>query len=209
MIAVILDTNALMLPVERDVRLFEELDRILTESYISLVPRPVVAELHHLSDGAGVEATAANVGSDLLDRCSIIDAEADFADDAIVELATTETVLGQTEICADTTADDSTHNHQSDEKDIGTHTNVHNNIHAGRQINVEADAHSDDRNADLIEISDRESTAEATTEIAEDEYSTIKQYVVTEDRPLRNRLYEHDVRVIGIRGRNTLEITEP
>ncbi len=63
MIAVILDTNALMLPVERDVRLFEELDRILTESYISLVPRPVVAELHHLSN---------NMSSQKIDR-SVID----------------------------------------------------------------------------------------------------------------------------------------
>lgn len=89
MITVVLDTNALMLPVERDVRLFEELDRVLSESYVSLVPRPVVAELNRLSDGAGVEATAASVGSDLLDRCCVVDTEADFADDAIVELATT------------------------------------------------------------------------------------------------------------------------
>jgi hypothetical protein len=34
-------------------------------------------------------------------------------------------------------------------------------------------------------------------------------YVVTNDRPLRDRLLERGVRVIGIRGQNKLEVTQP
>jgi hypothetical protein len=34
-------------------------------------------------------------------------------------------------------------------------------------------------------------------------------YVVTNDRPLRDRLLERGVRVIGLRGRNTLAVTQP
>ena len=34
-------------------------------------------------------------------------------------------------------------------------------------------------------------------------------YVVTNDIPLRDRLLERGVRVIGLRGRNTLNITQP
>ncbi|ERG96317.1 PilTVapc superfamily protein [Haloquadratum walsbyi] len=209
MIAVILDTNALMLPVERDVRLFEELDRILPERYISVVPRPVAVELHRLSDGAGVEATAASVGSDLLTRCSIVNTEADFADDAIVELAAIDDILAQSNEWDVTATVDSTVKQQHDDKDIGTHTNVHNNIDADRQIDVEADAQVDNSNTGVIDLSESESAAKATTKAAESGYTTTKQYVVTEDRPLRDRLHKRNIRVIGIRGRNTLEITEP
>ncbi|MFC6725781.1 DUF188 domain-containing protein, partial [Halobium palmae] len=34
-------------------------------------------------------------------------------------------------------------------------------------------------------------------------------WVVTNDEPLRDRLLERDVRVIGLRGRNELAVTEP
>ena len=124
---VALDTNALMMPVELDVRVFEELDRLL-EGEIDLVTvEPVERELSALSDGGGAEATAATVGADLIDRCHVITTDASYADDAIVELA--------------------------DSGDV--------------------------------------------------------DYVVTNDAPLRDRLLERGVRVIGIRGRNTLGITEP
>jgi rRNA-processing protein FCF1 len=88
---VVLDTNALMMPVECDVRVFEELDRLL-DGPTCLVPEPVVAELRDLSDGAGEEATAASVGLDLAERCTIRETEAEYADDAVVELAATEDV---------------------------------------------------------------------------------------------------------------------
>ena len=83
---VAVDTNALMMPVEADVRLFDELDRLLG-SYEAVVPEAVVAELEKLADGNGVEATAASVGRDLVERCTVVSTDADYADDAIVELA--------------------------------------------------------------------------------------------------------------------------
>nr|WP_267902794.1 PIN domain-containing protein [Halovenus carboxidivorans] len=82
-----MDTNALMMPVECDVRIFDELDRLLDEPEC-LVPQPVVAELEKLSDGAGEEAKAASVGYDLAtDRCEIRSTAAEYADDAVLELA--------------------------------------------------------------------------------------------------------------------------
>ena len=66
MTTVVLDTNALMMPVECDVRVFEELDRLVGEADL-IVPRAVVAELETLSAGGGTEAG--------------------YADDAVVELA--------------------------------------------------------------------------------------------------------------------------
>jgi hypothetical protein len=84
---IVLDTNALMMPVECDVRVFEELDRLLNESAYA-APEAVRAELQKLADGAGAEATAASVGLDLLDRVSVVETGVDYADDAVVELAT-------------------------------------------------------------------------------------------------------------------------
>ncbi|WP_336336146.1 twitching motility protein PilT [Haloarcula brevis] len=82
----VLDTNALMMPVECNVRLFEELDRVVgTAEYV--VPAAVREELAKLADGAGAEATAASVGQDLLDRCTVRETTADYADDAVLELA--------------------------------------------------------------------------------------------------------------------------
>ena len=84
---IVLDTNALMMPVECDVRLFEELERVVSESGDYLVPEAVRTELAKLADGAGKEATAAAVGEDLLARCTVTDTAADYADDAVLELA--------------------------------------------------------------------------------------------------------------------------
>ena len=127
MTTVILDTNALMMPVELDVRVFEELDRLVGADADLVVPRAVVEELEKLADeGNGVEATAASVGRDLVSRCRVVETGVSYADDAVIELAAAE-----------------------------------------------------------------------------------GGYVLTNDRPLRDRLLERGVRVIGLRGRNTLEITEP
>jgi rRNA-processing protein FCF1 len=123
---VILDTNALMMPVELDVRVFDELDRLVGDADL-VVPQAVVAELEKLRDaGTGEEATAAAVGRDLASRCRVVGTEASYADDAVVELA-----------------------------------------------------------------------------------GGMDGYAVTNDRPLRDRLLERGVRVIGLRGRTTLQITEP
>jgi hypothetical protein len=123
-----MDTNALMMPVERNVRVFDELERVLGASPSSLdvvTPRAVVDELEKLRRHGGEEGTAASVGRDLAERCRIVDTGASYADDAVVELATTD------------------------------------------------------------------------------------DYVVTNDKPLRDRLLERGVRVIGLRGANELTITEP
>lgn len=82
----VLDTNALMMPVECNVRVFEELDRVIGDEDL-VVPEAVVAELDRLSDGGGEEATAASVGRDLVERCRVVDHDAENADDAVLELA--------------------------------------------------------------------------------------------------------------------------
>ena len=123
-----LDTNALMMPVELGVRVFDELDRLLGAGLAEyLVAQPVVDELDALSSGGGEEAKAASVGKDLIARCRVVETNESYADDAIVELA-------------------------------------------------------------------------------ED---GLFAYVVTNDRPLRDRLLSRGVRVIGVRGTNRLGITEP
>jgi len=84
---VVVDTNALMMPVELDVRLFDELDRLL-DGYEPTAPQAVVEELRKLADKGGEEGIAASVGHDLAtDRCLLVDTEASYADDAVVELA--------------------------------------------------------------------------------------------------------------------------
>lgn len=89
---IVLDTNALMMPVECEVRLFEEIERLLTDAGGYLAPEAVRDELDKLADGAGNEATAAAVGRDLLERCTLAATEADYADDAVLELAAREDV---------------------------------------------------------------------------------------------------------------------
>jgi len=83
---VVLDSNALMAPVEVGVRTFEELDRLLGE-YEAVVPESVLAELDRLSTGGGETAKAASVGSDLARReCDPVGHDAGYADDAMVEI---------------------------------------------------------------------------------------------------------------------------
>jgi rRNA-processing protein FCF1 len=122
----VLDTNALMMPVELDVRVFDELDRLLGE-YEAITPAAVIAELEKLRDGNGEAGTAAAVGHDLAERCTVVETNESYADDAVVAAA--EAVEGTV-------------------------------------------------------------------------------YAVTNDRPLRDRLLDAGVDVIGLRGRNTLAITE-
>ena len=123
-----MDTNALMMPVELDVRVFDELSRLL-DDYEPVTARAVVEELRRLkSGGMGEEAMAASVGYDLaMERCRVVEHGESHADDALVELA-------------------------------------------------------------------RDGSFD---------------YVVTNDGPLRDRILELDVPVIGLRGRNKLAITRP
>ena len=90
---VVVDTNALMMPVEVGVRLFDELERLGVSDPV--VPQAVVDELEKLAAaGNGEEATAASVGLDLADRCRTVATEADYADDAVVEVTATGGAVG-------------------------------------------------------------------------------------------------------------------
>jgi len=85
---VVVDTNALMMPIEVGVRLFDELERLGATDPI--VPRAVIDELEKLAaSGNGEAATAASVGLDLSKRCRTVETEADYADDAVVEASST------------------------------------------------------------------------------------------------------------------------
>lgn len=93
MAVVALDTSALMLPVELDIRVFEELQSQLGELEL-LVPEAVLTELDRLTDGDGTAARAATVGRDLADRCRIVssDTTTTDADTALLTLAEEEVV---------------------------------------------------------------------------------------------------------------------
>lgn len=83
-----MDANALMMPVELDVRVFDELERLLP-GFDCVAPQAVLDELESLAAGGnGQEAVAASVGADLAtERCRLIDHEESYADDAFVELS--------------------------------------------------------------------------------------------------------------------------
>lgn len=83
---VIIDTNALMIPVQFNVDIFEELKRLGFDDH--LVPRAVINELNILVKTLkGADRTAAKVARAMADRCEIIEAEG-HADDVILDLAT-------------------------------------------------------------------------------------------------------------------------
>jgi rRNA-processing protein FCF1 len=98
---ILMDANALMMPVECGVRVFEELERVLADESggersgqpTYAVPAEVLAELERLAAGAGEAATAAGVGLDLArERCTVLDHEADSGDAAVLECGTREEV---------------------------------------------------------------------------------------------------------------------
>ena len=83
---VAMDANALMMPVESGVRVFDELDRLLG-NYDCLVPESVLAELSKLSDSGGDEGRAASVALDLAEDCTAVETSEPYADDGLLELA--------------------------------------------------------------------------------------------------------------------------
>ncbi|MFW5918387.1 MAG: PIN domain-containing protein [Haloferacaceae archaeon] len=87
-----MDTNALMMPVELDVRVFDALERALETELSELdlvVPAAVLTELEEIAERSmGEEGIAASVGGDLArERCRLVETAAEYADDALVELA--------------------------------------------------------------------------------------------------------------------------
>ena len=101
---VAMDANALLMPVEQGVRVFDELDGLLDGSgersspetpsgdeprgYEAVVPESVRAELDTLAAGGGEAGTAASVGADLADRCATVESDEQYADDALYDLVT-------------------------------------------------------------------------------------------------------------------------
>ena len=82
---VIIDTNALMIPVQFNVDIFDELQRLGFDEFV--VPLAVINELETLVKRTrGKDKMAAKVARSLADRCEIMDATG-FADDVILELA--------------------------------------------------------------------------------------------------------------------------
>ena len=83
---VLLDTNALMVPGQFGVDLFEGLEELGFREL--LVPRPVLRELAALACLAESrrDRTAARIGLALAGRCEILEASEE-ADDALVDLA--------------------------------------------------------------------------------------------------------------------------
>lgn len=83
---IVLDTNALMAPVQLGVDIFSDLATLDFDDFI--VPSGVVRELERLaSSGRGADQNAARVAISLLDRCRIVET-AGNVDDAILMLAT-------------------------------------------------------------------------------------------------------------------------
>ncbi|MGB3908298.1 MAG: DNA-binding protein [Methanomethylovorans sp.] len=82
---VIIDTNALMIPVQFNVDIFSELHRLGFDHFI--VPQAVLNELDRLVTTArGQDLIAAKVGRSLANRCELVPIEG-HADDIIVSLA--------------------------------------------------------------------------------------------------------------------------
>lgn len=83
---IVLDTNALMAPVQSGVDIFSGLATLDFDEFI--VPSGVVRELERLaSSGRGADQNAARVAISLLDRCRIVETNGNV-DDAILMLAT-------------------------------------------------------------------------------------------------------------------------
>lgn len=79
---VVLDTNALMIPVQFGVDIFSELHRL---GYDEIwIPKPVIDELRNIKKGK--ERIAARVALSLAKRCEIVSSEGN-ADDAILRIA--------------------------------------------------------------------------------------------------------------------------
>lgn len=71
-VTVLLDTNALMMPYQFRIDLFEEL-RDLLGAYEPVVLAEVVSELKRLSEGHGKDAAAARLGLDISRKCTIVE----------------------------------------------------------------------------------------------------------------------------------------
>jgi rRNA-processing protein FCF1 len=90
-VKVLLDTNALMMPVQFRIDLFDEL-RSLLGRYEPLVLQDVVHELEGLARGSGNDAAAARAGLMFAGRCTAVEGRstAPSVDDRVAAYAAAE-----------------------------------------------------------------------------------------------------------------------
>lgn len=90
-VRVLFDTNALMMPVQFRIDIFDEL-RSLLGRYEPLVLRDVVGELDGLARGGGNDAAAARAGLIFAERCKMVEgaSTAPSVDDRVAAYARAE-----------------------------------------------------------------------------------------------------------------------
>ena len=88
---VLLDTNALTIPVQFGIDLFAELERVIG-LYQPYILAESIVELKRLAKGSGIDAAAARVGLVLSDRCAIVEGDKSIGnvDERIASYAETE-----------------------------------------------------------------------------------------------------------------------
>jgi rRNA-processing protein FCF1 len=192
MTRVLLDANALMMPVELDVRVFDELDRLLGGP--DDPPRPPEAPLEaptQAESGAGQSAavrtesdpTPSAVDTDVGAGAGPASDEDETADSGIGGV----TLLVPTAVVRELEELSGSHGEEAVAASVGADL-------AGERCRIlphEA-SHADD----------------AIVEIATDRRAVI-EYVLTNDRALRERLHTQGVPVICLRGHDQLTITNP
>jgi len=90
-VKVLLDTNALMIPVQFRIDIFDEL-RSLLGRYEPLVLQEIVHELEGLARGSGNDAAAARAGLMFAGRCTVVEtrSSASSVDDRVAAYAAAE-----------------------------------------------------------------------------------------------------------------------
>ncbi len=86
---VLLDANALMMPSQFQIDLFDEL-RMLLGSYEPVVLPGVIHELEGLSRAKGRDGAAARMGLSLVEQCAVVesaDLESTSVDEQVIEYA--------------------------------------------------------------------------------------------------------------------------
>ena len=92
---IILDTNFLTIPYKFKVDIFEEIHNLIPEEHEIMTLDGVIRELEHLSKETGENATAAQVGLELIKKkkIKVIQSKKKDVDDAIVELSDDQTLV--------------------------------------------------------------------------------------------------------------------
>ena len=204
---VALDTSALMMPVELDVRLFDELGRLLggqpitsanaTETAAETTTGAEVGDGSEAANGSeAVNGSEAANGSEAVNGSeAATGAEADETTDITRgSNGDAETIGGRRggyEATIPQPVVEELRRLAEKGGTEGTAANVGHDLATERCLVVDTEAaYADD----------------ALVELAE---SGVVDYVVTNDRPLRERVLDAGIPVIALRGRNKLAITQP